>query len=77
MRSANSVSHQEEIQIGTKLSGQSDLYDVETVARSAVKELEVTPITLYNSEYVYHLGNLIAVNQNYICYVVRGLFQQA
>ena len=34
--------------------------------------LEVTPITLYNTEAGYNLGKLIAVNNKYICYGIRG-----
>lgn len=37
-----------------------------------IKELEVTPITLYSSEYVYRSGNLITVNNYFICYIVKG-----
>jgi hypothetical protein len=38
----------------------------------AYSQLEVTPITLLNSPPVYQRGSLIAVNHNYICYVVKG-----
>ena len=38
----------------------------------AYSQLEVTPISLLNSPPVYQRGSLIAVNHNYICYVVKG-----
>eukprot|EP01090_Pellita_catalonica_P016979 TRINITY_DN502_c0_g1_i1.p1 TRINITY_DN502_c0_g1~~TRINITY_DN502_c0_g1_i1.p1 ORF type:complete len:1115 (-),score=261.55 TRINITY_DN502_c0_g1_i1:90-3434(-) len=36
------------------------------------KQLEVTAITIYSSEVLHYLGARIAVNSNYICYVVKG-----
>mmetsp|Transcript_43107 Transcript_43107/g.71781 ORF Transcript_43107/g.71781 Transcript_43107/m.71781 type:complete len:1471 (+) Transcript_43107:67-4479(+) len=39
---------------------------------SGERQLEVTPITLYNTEYVYNFGALIAVNNTYICYAIKG-----
>jgi hypothetical protein len=43
----------------------------------AYSQLEVTPITLLNSPPVYQRGSLIAVNHNYICYVVKGNLRTA
>jgi enhancer of mRNA-decapping protein 4 len=34
--------------------------------------LEVTPITLYNTEPTGNIGNLIAVNNQYICYAIKN-----
>jgi hypothetical protein len=56
---------------GTVLSGANISYNAESNNR-ITKELQVTPITLYSSEYNYHHGSLIAVNNNFICYTVRG-----
>eukprot|EP01104_Vermistella_antarctica_P015558 TRINITY_DN5134_c0_g1_i1.p1 TRINITY_DN5134_c0_g1~~TRINITY_DN5134_c0_g1_i1.p1 ORF type:complete len:1225 (-),score=284.03 TRINITY_DN5134_c0_g1_i1:109-3699(-) len=35
-------------------------------------EVRVTPITHLNSSYTYSLGRIIAVNKQFICYVVKG-----
>ncbi len=55
---------------GVRLSGDSICYTSEKNVASM--QLEVTAITLYNSPPTYHPGSLIAVNNNYICYVVKG-----
>eukprot|EP01114_Cavostelium_apophysatum_P014764 TRINITY_DN3907_c0_g2_i1.p1 TRINITY_DN3907_c0_g2~~TRINITY_DN3907_c0_g2_i1.p1 ORF type:complete len:1160 (-),score=315.41 TRINITY_DN3907_c0_g2_i1:451-3906(-) len=46
--------------------------DVPIHASKKVRELVVTPITLYSSEYVYRPGSFIAINKLCICYSVRG-----
>ena len=56
---------------GTRLQGETCTYrSGEDVA--AQQPLEVTPITLYNTEISSNIGNLIAVNNQYICYAIRG-----
>lgn len=43
--------------------------DVESLSQ---EELEVSTITLYQSEVGVNRGHLIAVNAEYICYAIRG-----
>ena len=45
------------------------VYDQRSDGDADVQTLEVTPITLYKSEMD---GRIIAVNDNYVCYTVRG-----
>ena len=58
-------------EIGHALMSEHVVYEMNKET-SKFKELEVTPITLYSSEYSYLSGNLIGVNKSYICYTVRG-----
>jgi hypothetical protein len=60
---------------GVKLYGKDIVYNLDNTTTKGTKsrsQLEATPITLYNSDYTYYLGSQIAVNDNYICYAVRG-----
>lgn len=55
---------------GTPLKERNFVYK-EDFSKPA-KEMAATAITLYSSEYSYHRGSLIAVNKNFISYIVKG-----
>ena len=46
--------------------GKRIVYDLDHQGSTPKKQLEATPITLYNSEDSYNLGCLIAANKNYV-----------
>lgn len=57
---------------GDPIYGKEIIYNIDNNSSKNAKELEVSAITLYSSEYVYQPGKLIAVNDNFICYIVKG-----
>eukprot|EP00741_Cyanophora_paradoxa_P006758 tig00001038_g6536.t1 len=59
---------------GTKLEGADVVYRpvLTKETESEERQMQVTPITLYQTEVTYQHGALIAVNNNYICYAIRG-----
>eukprot|EP00250_Pteridium_aquilinum_P012129 c20526_g1_i1 orf=243-4736(+) len=57
---------------GRHLRGEHVVYDVDVWLPGDVPpQLEVTPITMYNSQPVFLNGRQIAVNRSYICYGLR------
>ncbi|RHZ30611.1 hypothetical protein DYB37_009404 [Aphanomyces astaci] len=69
IRSA-SISSPGVVRPGTRLVGQSPVYDPKLDPES--RSLEVTPITLYVSERASEFGTLISVNEHYISYPIRN-----
>ncbi|GBG60627.1 hypothetical protein CBR_g8647 [Chara braunii] len=58
--------------MGRVLTGTHVQFDIDRrQPGEAQPQLEVSPITVYGSEYVLALGRHIAVNKNYICYGLR------
>lgn len=53
--------------------GEEVTYRLEKGQHTPYAQLEVTSITLLSSPLAYQKGSLIAVNYNYICYVVKGI----
>ncbi|KAL6058506.1 hypothetical protein QOT17_014777 [Balamuthia mandrillaris] len=56
---------------GLRLQGA--VVDYASVRPKQLPQLQATqPITLYNPAQTYHLGTLIAVTKDYICYAIKG-----
>jgi hypothetical protein len=56
---------------GVELAGRNCVYRSEDNEHRD-NELEVTAITLYNTDWAVQNGSLIAANNKYICYTIRG-----
>jgi hypothetical protein len=57
--------------VGQPLTSAECVYNIDHPA-GVPQELEVSPITVYNSDYNLSLGQSIAVNRNYICYGLKA-----